>query len=511
MTGSGTAGHAGHVEGACALVATALSEGRRQGVRLVSGPRRAFALSSGRTLVHVPYPGITPEWDQRTATCGVALQCSPSKDRLADYPLHLLPSRQLQALILVEGEVALGWVARRWPGLVSDLERRVPGMVFGDADRNAADMLDRAQALALSATELTCPPLLGRLHVDSAAERHLRSALRRVLGRMPWSSRRPLSQTLHSIPVGGQGGAPNANLPPPSRPDDEDPEIRVDERPGIPYPEWNAWTGRFLRDHVAVLERRQVTASRSTAPTTADLRRWFEEHTQRAITGRLEDGSDLDIDRYVDYYVDTVAGTATAPRVFRDLLPVARDVTTALLLDGSSSLGVNQGRVFRLELACADALCRAMALAKERHGLFVFSGNTRHRVDVACLKDFDDRHVVVPSTEGLTVGGYTRLGAPLRHLTNRLLAQPSHRRLLIVIGDGLMSDEGYEGRYAWADVAHALDEASEAGVSVYYIGVGSCRVDPLPEVFGPRRSQRVRRVEELPRLLAHVHRELVAA
>jgi len=56
-----------------------------------------------------------------------------------------------------------------------------------------------------------------------------------------------------------------------------------------------------------------------------------------------------------------------------------------------------------------------------------------------------------------------------------------------------------------------VEEANDAGVSVYYVGVGPTRVDPLPEVFGPRRSQRIRRVEELPRVLAHVHRELVAA
>ena len=68
-----------------------------------------------------------------------------------------------------------------------------------------------------------------------------------------------------------------------------------------------------------------------------------------------------------------------------------------------------------------------------------------------------------------------------------------------------------EGRYAWADVAHAVEEADDAGVSVYYVGVGPTRVDPLPEVFGPRRSQRIRRIEELPRVLAHVHRELVTA
>jgi nitric oxide reductase activation protein len=219
----------------------------------------------------------------------------------------------------------------------------------------------------------------------------------------------------------------------------------------------------------------------------------------------------LDVEQYVSHYIDLITGEATEPRIFRELLPSSRDVTTALLLDGSSSLGVHGGRVFRLELECADALSQAMTHARERHGIFVFTGNTRHRVEVNCLKDFEDVRFVPPSGLGLVAGGYTRLGAPLRHLTSRLLAQPSERRLLIVIGDGLISDEGYEGRYAWADAAHAVEEANDAGISVYYVGVGPTRVDPLPEVFGPRRSQRIRRVEELPRVLAHVHRELVVA
>src|SRR3546814_17856600 len=85
-----------------------------------------------------------------------------------------------------------------------------------------------------------------------------------------------------------------------------------------------------------------------------------------------------------------------------------------------------------------------MSLARERHGLFVFNGKTRHRVDVTCLKDFQDRKSAVPSDFGLATGGYTRLGAALRHMTSRLLKQPSERRLLIVIGDGLISDEGSE-------------------------------------------------------------------
>jgi nitric oxide reductase activation protein len=328
---------------------------------------------------------------------------------------------------------------------------------------------------------------------------------------MPWSSRRPLSQGPHTIPAGGEGGIRNPNLPPPSRPDEDEPEVHPDRRSGIPYPEWNAWTRRFLPNHVAVLERRHPARSRPSRRMPVDVRRWFEAHTHHAMTNGLEDGSDLDVDRYIDHYADRLTGVVAEPRLFRDLLPAARDVTTALLLDGSSSLGIHQGRIFQLELACADALSCAMMQARERHGLFVFSGNTRHRVEVTCLKDFEERRAVLPGELGLSTGGYTRLGAPLRHLTSRLLEQPSERRLLILIGDGLISDEGYEGHYAWADVAHAVEEAHEAGVAVYYVGVGPVRVDPLPDVFGPRRSTRIRRVEELPGVLAHVHRELVLA
>ena len=266
-----------------------------------------------------------------------------------------------------------------------------------------------------------------------------------------------------------------------------------------------------MPDHVAVLELARNSHNRAPGVASADLRRWFEEQTHRAMKSHLEDGSDLDVEQYVNHYIDLTTGEAVEPRIFRELLPASRDVTTALLLDGSSSLGVHGGRVFKLELSCADALSQAMTSARERHGIFTFTGNTRHRVEVSCLKDFEDRRFVPPGALGLTAGGYTRLGAPLRHLTSRLLAQPSERRLLIVIGDGLISDEGYEGRYAWADAAHAVEEANEAGVSMYYVGVGPTRVDPLPEVFGPRRSQRIRRIEELPRVLAHVHRELIAA
>jgi nitric oxide reductase NorD protein len=476
----------------------------------MTGDRRSFSLNTALSVVHVPYPPAAPDWTLRTLTCGVGLQCSPSKERIAAYRLQDMSGRELRALTVVEAGVALGWIASRWPGLLAEIRRLVPDLDIGDSSMAAAEMFDHAIELARTRQPLSTHPLLGTLPSAFSASRGLVGAIRRY-GRMPWTSTQKRHPRAYSVPVGGDGGVRNPNLPPPSRPDDNDLDITPERRQGIPYPEWNAWTSSFLPDYVAVVERARSTGGRESTSVSTDLRKWFEAHTDRAMTNRLEDGSDLDVDSYVSHYLDMVSGKAEEPRVFRELLPSGRDVTTALLLDASSSLGVHGGRIFRLELACADALSRAMTRAGERHGIFAFTGNTRHHVEVRCLKDFHDKRFIAPSGSGLMTGGYTRLGAPVRHLTSRLLAQPSERRLLIVIGDGLMSDEGYEGRYAWADVAHAVEEANQAGVSVYYVGVGPTRVDPLPEVFGPRRAQRIKRVEELPRVLAHVHRELVSA
>jgi nitric oxide reductase NorD protein len=502
--------HAMALERSCAVTAVALSEQRREGARLVTGERRAFGLNGKLTFVHVPYPAMS-DWTRRTLTCGMALQCSPSKERITEYRLNELSARELRALTLVEAGVALGWMGSRWPGLLPEVQRLLPEVHTEAGDMNAEEMLNRAIALAATGRALTVHPLLGNLPLAYTMPQGWADKLRRSFGRMPWTTTQKRVPRPYSVPVGGDEGVRNPNLPPPSRPQDNDFDLTPEHRPGIPYPEWNTWTQRFTHDHVAVVESTDARRIRRAMPVTVDVREWFEEHTHRTMTNRLEDGSDLDVDQYVSHYTDLTTGEAKEPRIFRDLLPSRRDVTTALLLDGSSSLGVHGGRIFQLELACADALSRAMTLARERHGVFVFTGNTRHRVEVHCLKDFEDRRFVPPSGLGLSTRGYTRLGAPLRHLTSRLLAQASERRLLIVIGDGLISDEGYEGRYAWADAAHAVEEANDAGVSMYYVGVGPTRVDPLPEVFGPRRSQRIRRVEELPRVLAHVHRELVAA
>ena len=107
------------IERGCSVAAVAFSDGRRQGARLVSGDRRSFTTTVARTVVHVPHPPIASTWTRRSLTCGVALQCAPSKDRVALIALDRLTPREGAALSIVEAELVLecdGEVANRAGG-----------------------------------------------------------------------------------------------------------------------------------------------------------------------------------------------------------------------------------------------------------------------------------------------------------------------------------------------------------------------------------------------------------
>ena len=128
---------------------------------------------------------------------------------------------------------------------------------------------------------------------------------------MPYSLRKnqPVP-TLFGVPVGGSGGVSSKNIPPPSGGED-DPETRAERRIGIPYDEWNFHTRRYRRGHVSVIEERAPVESRQLEPPPPEVMRWFCKSPTRAWHRKLDDGTDLDLDAYVDQYCATVAGEPT--------------------------------------------------------------------------------------------------------------------------------------------------------------------------------------------------------
>lgn len=483
------------------------SAGRRLQCRPVLGEGRDLATDLRR--VYLPWP-IPAPLTGRALTAALALQCAPSKEAVADLALHALDVREQKALQWVEGAAACAWISRRWPGLTDVLRTLVPesALVPHDPDDGAA-MLERAVALARTRKPLAIPAVFGQLPLSRSALLDLRARRRQLEARLPWSSEQRLRRLSRwSVAVAGNGGdvaAPRAGTP--DLHEEERMLTHRRARAGIPYPEWNGLAQRYREDHVVVIETR-LAPTRSSAPTIdPKLASWFEQPVDRCWRHGLEDGSDVDLDALVDARVDELAGLRHRERVYRERLPGTRDVCCALLLDRSNSL-VQAGNL-KLELACARALGAAMDRAGERYGVFSFWSDTRHHVAVEVLRDFDDTRGLTLADEALRPRGYTRIGAAVRHLSARLRQQASGRRVLMVLGDAIPCDEGYEGEYAVADVVKAVEEAEQFGVTVAFIAVGSPPEDPLSEPLR-KRLTRVASPEDLAPVLAELHARLAA-
>lgn len=502
-----------------AVLVPAMSDGRRDTAQIVTGAGAAFAtdLSTvylsgptltagpGRTDPTVP-AGMGPA---RVATAAVALQCSPTKELVAALDLSALTPRQRRALRIVEGRAALAWVGARWPRLGHDLGRLVPDQSPRPVS-GPEELLELAGELALGSAVLEVPDLFGvlpgRHPLSGHRERIVGDGRRR--NRVPWTSRRSLRRMKLAMPVGGAEGEAGRLVRIDEAPESEGESSDFDRRIGLPYPEWDHRLGRYREDFVTVVERRAAPDHRRAGGLDPRVRRWFAAPHTIARRGRLEDGDQVDVAAYVERYGRTLAGEHPDERIYEALMPGQRDVATALLLDATSSLQARGGARFELQRACCQALCAAMSSTGERFAVYAFTGETRHRVEVIRLRGFSDPPWAMPSGTRIRPSGYTRLGAALRHVTARLLAVPAERRVLLSLGDGVPSDEGYEGTYAEADVRRAVDEAVGGAVVAHQVAVGRMPAERLEACFGPGRYHRVTRADDLARVLSRVHEEL---
>ena len=480
------------------VLAVALSDRRRRRARLDVGPAASF--TTDLLTVYVPSP--SPFVGLRALTCGIALQAAPSKEAVAGVPLERLSARERQALVWAEGEVALGWVIRRWPGLARDLAVFLPDAIPGDPEADGRLILEAALSQGGGRYRSTAPPVLfGNLGWSDPIRRSTlalstirltpsRSRLKKIGGRLP--------------SVSGSVGGDSPRFRAVGETEDLD-TVPIDRRVGFPYPEWDVSRHRYRPNFVTVLERHAPSPPGGRIGVPPEIAQWFRRSPDRTWFRRLDDGTELDLDAFFDHHTRLKSGEPTDGRVYARMGEGPRDIATAVLLDASASLQAGTSRVFALELLCADALASAMADSNEQYAIFAFSGESRHRVEMAVLADFGEARRGLPSAAKLAPSGYTRLGAALRHAARRLLETPASRRILLSIGDGLPSDEGYEGRYAEADVAKAVEEATAEGIIVFHVGVGTVRNDPVPAMFGLGRSLRLRQLRDLAPALAAIH------
>jgi Mg-chelatase subunit ChlD len=284
-------------------------------------------------------------------------------------------------------------------------------------------------------------------------------------------------------------------------------DVTAVDRRGLIYPEWDIFHRRYRPDWCTVLELEETREPRAplTPPAAHPLRRPLARlGVDLERRHRQLNGDDVDIDAAVEAFVDATAGSAPAEALYVDSLRSRRDLSVLLLLDISGSAGepgTTGGTVHEHQRAAAAALAVALHDLGDRVALYGFRSQGRSAVHVVPVKRFDDEldARALHRLGALVPGGYTRLGAAIRHGAAVLEASGgTPRRLLVVLSDGFAYDHGYEGAYSEADARRALAEARRRGIGCLCISIGAdTEADALRRVFGTAAHASLPREEQL--------------
>ena len=280
---------------------------------------------------------------------------------------------------------------------------------------------------------------------------------------------------------------------------------------GYRYPEWDFRRGAYRADHCAVAEfdppapepgfERVVSRDLKLRRQLARLGLSHERHR------REHEGDVLDLTSLIELFVDRASGIDGDPRVYESKRRTAHDLGVLVLLDATGSTGESaEGRrVFDEQRSLAAKLTAALDELGDRVAMYGFYSRGREAVRFLRVKDFDDRydHAAERRLAGLVPGGYTRLGAAIRHATFLVSRKAgTSQLLLVVVGDGLPYEDGYEHRYAQEDSRRALEEAVVQGVGCACVSVrSSTEDDVLERVWG---TVPHRRLEDAASLSKHV-------
>lgn len=290
------------------------------------------------------------------------------------------------------------------------------------------------------------------------------------------------------------------------------------------YAEWDYVTARYRERAVTVHGGRVAEATSRWARTQMSehatairgIRQRFERLRARRVRLRQQlDGEDLDLQACVDALVDRRMGRSSDERLYTAVRATRQPLAITLLVDvsGSTSSPVGQGqRMIDIEKTALLLASEALAALGDRYAILTFTGRGPQDVRVHTVKDFAESNgdVVRRRIAGLHPGGFTRLGAALRHATAELTRERVRHRLLLILSDGRPNDLGhYMADYGVEDSRQAINEARARGIHPFCLNVDPEGPEYLARIFGPVGYVTIRRPEQLPRALLQAVRTLI--
>ncbi|SHJ26783.1 nitric oxide reductase activation protein NorD [Desulfofundulus thermosubterraneus] len=243
---------------------------------------------------------------------------------------------------------------------------------------------------------------------------------------------------------------------------------------------------------------------------------------------RQEEGEQEDIDAIVEAWAERAVGApATGFMIRRDKR--LRDVTVAFLLDlsGSTNQVLDNGKtILDIEKEAVIIMAEALEVIGDRYALYGFNGEGRQKVNFYIVKEFNEPYgqQVQQKFGGMVSDGLTRLGAAIRHATNKLQSVEAAVKLLLILSDGRPYDVDYcaaKGNsdlrswlsadytlYAREDCRMALREARMKCITPFCITVDRKGKEYLEEIFGPGGYVVIDDVTMLPEKLPLIYKKL---
>ncbi len=227
------------------------------------------------------------------------------------------------------------------------------------------------------------------------------------------------------------------------------------------------------------------------------------------------EGDDLDLDGLVEHVVDRRAGITPTDRVYIKRDKKDRDVTTAFLVDMSSSTDRKidgRKRIIDIEKEGLILMCEALEAIRDEYAIYGFSGNGRDDAQFYTVKElgerYDDR--VRSRIGGIYGRSKTRMGPAIRHTTKRLMSVDSNVKLMILLTDGRPydSDTYQDNAYAQADTQMALREARREKIHLFCVTVDQEGADYLPQMYSDANFVVIDDVRTLPQKLPQLYRRL---
>ncbi len=289
----------------------------------------------------------------------------------------------------------------------------------------------------------------------------------------------------------------------------------------IKLPEWDYKKRILQKDYCSVINFVHNAGAEGVLPenlrrTARKLRQQLEALTTKRVWHRHQsEGSELDLDAYINYVGERFSGhKVEQPDLYQQLRSSERDLSCLLLADFSLSTDTwlsNEARIIDVIRDSLFLFSESLRNTGDQFAIYGFSSRNRGHIRFNTLKAFGEAYngLVRSRIQAIKPGFYTRMGAAIRYAASKLEMQDSQQRLLLILTDGKPNDlDRYEGRYGVEDTRRAIHEVKAQGLQTFCITIDDQGGEYLPHIFGNNGYTIIRKPEHLPQKLPILYANL---